>query len=395
MPTTSLTLSAPELQQQQQPDIAMPYQSRRRKLLRGIARGIYVVAEFGFGVISLCVLLAIIAAIPGVNLLALGVMLAAEGNIARTGSFSHGFAWLKPAAHLGRLVLGSLIFLLPLGFLGSFASDAVLIDPDSAATWRLRGFTAIAACLVYLNILLAVARGGKIRDFFRPLGNWRWLRQQLRSGTYLESTAASIQDFIRRFELWKHLQLGFLGACGVLMWTFLPTTLFALADSTRGPAVLVTLLGGGLLVVVLCWLPILQAGFANEGKLQAFRKIGEARRLFRNSPALWTLVLLLGYALSLVLYLFKIVAPPRDAVWLLTLIFIAVIYPARLLAGWVYYWSSHRPRPAWYGWRWVWNLLCFAICGVYVFLLFFTRDIGAYGKLVLYEQPFLLIPSPF
>ncbi len=365
------------------------------KFLWRLCGWVHSFLEVSFGLVALIILLAIIAAIPGVNLLALGVLLAAEGNVARTGNFTHGFGWLKPAARIGRLVLGSLLFLLPLSYLGHIAADAYLIDPDSLATKRLRLAAGVGTLLVTCHLLLAMARGGDFRDFFRPRKNWRWLRAQFQQGAYLETASRHVAAFVSRLELWRHLKLGFFGAVGILMWTLFPTTLYAFADSSEGPGVLITLLGGGLLTVVLGWLPILQAGYARDEEFAIFRRVREARRLFARSPALWTLVFLLGYALSLVLYLFKVVAPPRDAVWLLTVFFIAVVYPARLLAGWVYHWSSHRPKPAWIGWRWLWNLLCLGICGFYVFLLFFTRNIGAHGKLVLFEQPFLLIPSPF
>jgi lipid-A-disaccharide synthase-like uncharacterized protein len=110
---------------------------------------------------------------------------------------------------------------------------------------------------------------------------------------------------------------------------------------------------------------------------------------------LWTLVFLLGYGGSLVLYLFKTIAPPRDALWLMTPFFVLVIYPVRLFAGWVYARASRQERLPRAVWRYGWSGACVVATVFYVVLLFFTRDIGAYGKLVLYQQPFLLVPSPF
>jgi hypothetical protein len=61
----------------------------------------------------------------------------------------------------------------------------------------------------------------------------------------------------------------------------------------------------------------------------------------------------------------------------------------------VYARASRRETLPWRAWRYGWGGACIVVTLFYVVLLFFTRDIGAYGKLVLYQQPFLLVPSPF
>lgn len=369
--------------------------SRGWRFVRQIYRGIGSGIEFLFNVFCLVVCLAALAAIPIVNLIPLGMLLAAEGNTARTGRLLPGLPLRHAAGQIGIHVIGALLFLLPLSYLGSFASDAVLIDPGSNTTRILRTVAAVAAVLTFFHLLLSMARGPRLRHFFSPWRNVRWGIARLKQGSLAIELGEGLRGFLVQLELKRHLKLGAVGAIGVLMWTFLPTFLFAVADSSRGGQVLITIFGGFCLAVVLCWVPILQAHYSAEEKFSAYRAVSHARQLFGRSPCLWTLCLLLGFALSLVLYLFKIAAPPRDAVFLLTPFFIATIYPARLAAGGVYAWSNNRTQKAWWPWRWFWNLACLATCMVYVFLLFFTRNIGAHGKLVLFEQPFLLIPSPF
>ncbi|MCG6154747.1 hypothetical protein [Rubinisphaera margarita] len=368
------------------------------RLVGGIRGGLklarrVLVAVFSF--VSLVVLLAVVAAVPVLNLWALGYLIQAEGNIARTGKFSSAFPLLGRARQLGGTLLGIAVIILPLRYLGGFASDMALVDPTSGSTVFLQILTTVVAiaAFVHLSAALCVGQGGL--RFFRPRRNLRVLYREGRSGEFLEARSAVVGEFVRDLEIRRNVMLGLLGAAGVLMWTLLPTALYASANAPQGPQILVTLLGGVLLALVCSWAPILQAGYAREEKFSAYRRLSEARLLFRRAPLLWTLALLVGYALSLVLYLFKIVAPPQDALWMMTIVFIAAIYPARIFLGWVCYWSTTRTKEPHRLWRWLWSLVSLAVCGFYVFLLFFTRNIGAQGKLVLFEQPLLLIPSPF
>ncbi len=348
-----------------------------------------------FGLASLIFFLALIAAVPVVNILALGYLLDAEGRVARTGKISHGFPLFPQAKRLGGIMLGVMFFLLPLKYLGSFTSDARIIDPDSTSTQVFELVTLFAAMVVFVHLLFALGRGGSLSSFFRPIKNIRWMIGQLRSRNYLVQASASVREFVSSLRVVENFKLGFMGVLGVLMWTFIPTLLFAFADSTEGFPVIVTLIGGFLLMLVATWIPVLQAGYASQGKFSAYRQLKQARLLFRRTPMLWTFALLLGYALSLVLYLFKIVAPPQDGLWMMTIVFITMIYPARIFIAWVYARAKKIESQPNFLWRWLWSLTTVALCGFYIFLLFFARDIGANGKLVLYEQPLLMIPSPF
>ncbi len=374
-------------------DLEIGKKSRTR--LRRIGTGISWLISGIFGVVSLIVVLAILAAIPIVNLLALGYLLQAEGEVARSGKLRHAFPMLNQARIIGGCLLGIFLCLLPLRYLGDFTSDAMLIDPDSGMTRFLRISTTLAAAGIFLHLLGALAAGGKLIRFFRPIKNIRTLIAEFRSQSFFKERSLAVTQFFHSLQLRKTFLLGFWGALGILMWTLIPTGLYAVADAPQGPQILITLVGGVMLALVCSWVPILQAGYACEEQFTLYTQLQRGRQLFRRTPLLWTLSLLIGYAMTIVLYLFKIVAPPQDALWLLTTVFIAIIYPARIFIGWVYSRASRKMNEPWRIWRWFWSLVSFAICGFYVFMLFFTRNIGANGKLVLFEQPLLLIPSPF
>ena len=87
-----------------------------------------------------------------------------------------------------------------------------------------------------------------------------------------------------------------------------------------------------------------------------------------------------------------------------TLIFIASIYPARIVTGWAYHRATMRPAHITRDWRWMLKrvvmpalslALMLPLLGLYVFLLYFTQFIGEHGKAVLFEHHALLLPVPF
>ena len=60
-----------------------------------------------FGIASLTLLLAVIAAIPIVNFLTLGYLLEVEARVARTGKLRDAFLLLDVAPRIGSIVLGT------------------------------------------------------------------------------------------------------------------------------------------------------------------------------------------------------------------------------------------------------------------------------------------------
>ncbi len=348
-----------------------------------------------WGTATLVVVLAILAAIPLLNFVALGYLLDAQGRVARSGRWRAGAPLLEIAPRLGSILLGVWVWLLPVRLLAGAAADAHLIDPGGTADVGWHRALGIVSALVGVHLLFALAYGGSPSSFVRPVRNIRWVCGRLRNGRYWSEAADAVRSFLSRFQIRYHAWLGVRGFVGGLAWLLVPTILFAAAKKPEGGAVLATLLGGGLLMLVISWLPFLEARFAAENRLRAMFEWREVRRLFTRAPLAWWFSLAVLLILSLPLYLLKIALPPQDAMWMATTVFIASIYPSRLLVGWAYHRAVKRERPAWWVWRWLARLALPPLLAAYVFLLFFTRHIDAAGADVLFQHHAFLLPSPF
>lgn len=356
--------------------------------------------QVGFGLVSLGLLLAILAAVPVLNLLALGYLLEAEGRVAKTGQWRYAFPLLPIAPKLGSILLGVYLFLWPVRVFASLAADASLVAPGSftAGGWWL--FSRLWMLATAVHLVCAIARGGSPITFVRPIKNVRWLISQLRAGTYLDTAETAVREFVRALKLQYHFSLGLRGYLGALAWLVLPTGLFAAVFAINGESaepgrIAVTLLGGLALLITLTWVPLLQCHFAAENRFRAMFDLKHIRELWRRAPLFLALGTVLMFALTIPLYLFKIYAPPRDAQWLMTPIFLILIYPVRLLMGWLYSWASTRQHRTWLVWRWLWSLVLIPVLAIYLGLLFLTPAINAHGRQVLFEQPAIMLPSPF
>lgn len=353
------------------------------------------ICQTALGIVSLIVLLAIVAAVPILQFAALGYLLDVEGRIGRSGRLRDAVPLARFAPRLGAVVLGIWLCVLPLRLLTDAVTDALLIDPASSTTSTLETIHRAAVCVVAVHLLLALANGGSLGCFFRPIRNIRRSIASVRRTDFLEDTAQKVRDSWRALRLKHFFWLGLRGYVGCMVWLIIPTALFAFADKTEGGPILVTLFGGFCLMIVLSWLPFLQARFATENRFRALFELSAVRQLFTRAPLAWLVAILAAYALALPLYLLKVALVPRDAMWFVTILFIVSIYPAKVIVGWAYHRAVQKQQQAWFGFRWTGRALLIPVLGAYVFLLFFTQFIGEQGKQVLFEHHALLLPVPF
>lgn len=351
-----------------------------------------------FSLVSLIVLLAVIAAIPIVNFIALGYLLEVEARVARSGKLTAAFPLLNQASRVGVIVAGIWISLMPLRLLSSYAADAQLIDPRSPATIGVTLAVRFVWALTTVYILAALAGGGSAFGFLWPFKNLFWAFREIRAGRYLDTAGRNVREFLQMLQIRGLFWQGLRGFAVALIWLFVPTALYAALRKPEGLPVLIMIMGGFLLTITLMWVPFLQARFAATGVFRAGLQMGEIRSLWRYAPIAWTFATVFLYLLALPLYLFKAFALPQDALWLMTLVFVATIFPTRIMTGWAYG-RAVRRRALGLRTHWTIRLLCslvlWPLMGIFVFILFFTQFLGAEGRLVLFAHHALLLPAPF
>jgi hypothetical protein len=229
---------------------------RRRRSLRVIVRvvlhNIALAAEWMFGVISLILGLAILAALPVAQFLSMGYFLESSARVAQSGKLRDGIIGVRRAARVGGLIAGAWLSTVPLWLVGSYARTADLVDPGGkiAAGWRF--FQLIIVVLTFLHIGLACMRGGRLRHFLIPFGNPFWLRRRLRQGGLYTEARDGLWNFLVSLHLPRYFRFGLIGFIGTLSWLIVPAVLI----SSGGKFPPLGVIGVILLAVIVPFLPL-------------------------------------------------------------------------------------------------------------------------------------------
>ncbi|MGL4462828.1 MAG: hypothetical protein ACRC1K_11815, partial [Planctomycetia bacterium] len=315
---------------------------RRRGLLRRVAGWLYRTAEAMFGLGALWIGLAVLAALPLFQFLAFGYMLEVMGRMAR-GEWRRCFPGLRRAARLGVGLVGAVLVVLPFYLVDDLRIDAELIDPASPQTENLK--TAAFALFVVggAHLTLAVARGGRLLYFLWPFSNLHWAWRTVRQGRVFQEVRERFRDVVagaRGLRLGYYFSLGFRGFLGTLAWLAIPSALLAIG---RGRPI-VGFVAVVLTAIVALFLPFLQARFAAENRWRAMFDRKAAVDRIRRAPLANLLAVLGTLVLAIPLYLLKVEEVPRDAVWMLALVFVATALPLKIVTGWAYRLADRRDR---------------------------------------------------
>ncbi len=332
-----------------------------------------------------------LASVPVAQFLAYGYLLEAGGRVARTGRLRDGLVGVRKASRIGSTVIGVWLFLLPLELVSSLANSAQLVDPGSTVS-RLWKFGLVAlTVLVTLHVIAACARGGRVRHFLLPFGNPFWIARRLRRGGAYSSARDAVWKFVAALRLPYYFRLGLLGFVGTMAWLALPVSLMA-----AGRLFPILALPGALLLgMVVLPLPFLQSRFMAEGRFQAMFDLRGVRARCEKAPWAFAITLALTLIAAVPLYLLKIEMIPRETAWLPGLVFLAFIFPARLLTGWAYARSSRRESPRHWFFRWTGRLAVLPVLAFYVLIVFLSQYTAWRGVWSLYEQHAFLLPVPF
>lgn len=345
------------------------------------------------GIATMVPVLAVVSAVPVLNLLSLGYFLEATGRVARSGRFRDGWIGLPEFATAGRLVVASWLWILPIRLLHSLWIDAELIAPGGGAARRLQFVLVAATLLIGAHLVWAVVRGGKWHHFLwpAPLRFFRWLV----SGERFDLAARAVTAW-KVMKLSHFFRMGALGFAGAAIWLAIPVLILMGASriSQPGLSALVSLAGGLLLGIAALQIPLLQSRFALTGRFREFFHPGEARRMFSKAPVVFWLAVTVSLLFALPLYLLKIELTPDEVAWLPNLVFVLLIFPGRILLGWCLARASAREAPRFWASRWVARLGLIPVAAAYVFVVWITQYLSWHGSLGLLEQHAFLVPAP-
>ncbi len=372
------------------PPVGTAAASRWRRVVRAIGSGL----DWAFGLISLIIGLALLSIVPFLNFLSLGYLIHASGRVAATGKLRNGLVGIRKASILGSFFLGAWLVSLPVRLVSSLWKDAELIAPGSptAQAWRI-GLLVLAS-LTVLHIVWACLRGGRVRHFLwpAPVRFCKWLATPDKFGTIRNA----VVDYVVSLRLPYYFWLGARGFLGALLWLVIPVGLLILAAQFAPDqgGVLLSIIGGFLLMLVVMHLPFLQTHFALENRFRALFAVKAVRQMFRRAPIAFWLSLFITLLFALPLYLLKIELPPREIAWLPSLLFVVFIFPARLLTGWAVSRANRRAEPRHWFFRWTSRLALVPVVFFYVFFVYLTQYLSWNGALSLLEQHAFMVPAP-
>jgi hypothetical protein len=302
----------------------------------------------------------------------------------------NGFIGMFQAARVGGIVLGTWLLLLPIRLVSDLALSAEVVDPGGAVARRWKTGLTILTVLIVLQVVAALARGGKLRHFFWPFSVPCLAVRLWRGGFYAEARDA-VWDFVTGLRLPYYFWRGLRGFVGGLAWLVLPVSLIALGR--KWPAL--GWVGALLLIAVLLWIPFLQIRFAATNRFRAFFELDAVRARFLWAPWAFAFAIFITLLFSLPLYLLKIELIPREAAWIPSVVFLVSIWPAKFLAGWAYGRAERRGQPRHWFFRWTARLVLLPSAAFYVLIVFFSQYTSWYGIWSLYEQHAFLLPVPF
>lgn len=292
-----------------------------------------------------------------------------------------------------------------------------LLAPLFFGMWLLRRAIASKAVRPIIRPLAGAISPRLLRDLTTvpPLADWfppAIFLAEWRRGAMYARARDTVWDFFTSLRLPYYFWLGARGFVGAVAWLFVPALL--MIGMTRLPALVteagvnlaavrfVTAIAGlcgfagtVLMAVVLLYLPFLQTHFACENRLVAMFDLGAVRKMFRRAPIAFWFAFLVTLLFALPLYLLKIEYVATELIGVFNILFVLLIFPARLLTGWAVARAKKREASRHYLVRVFARVAEIPVVGFYVFVLFFTQYISWDGAWSLLEQHPVLLPVPF
>lgn len=374
--------------------IDIPPVLERASVLTRAARTMASGLDWGFGLLSLIIGLAVFSIIPVLNFLSLGYLIHVSGRVAETGKIRAGFVGIRKASILGSFIVGTWLIALPVRFVSGMWKDAELIAPGSPTSkaWYLG--LLIFTVIAILHVAWACLRGGRLRHFLwpAPVKFFKWFKTP---GKF-ETVRNAVVDYVISLRLPYYFWLGARGFFGAFIWLFLPVSTLILAAQLppEKGGILLSLIGGLLLMFAVLYLPFLQTHFAVTLRFKDLFAVRQVRQMFKGAPIAFWIALLITLLFALPLYLLKIELPPREIAWLPSLLFVVFIFPARMLTGWAVSRAMRHEQPRHWFFRWTSRFALVPVVIFYVFFVYITQYLSWNGSLSLLEQHAFMVPAP-
>lgn len=347
----------------------------------------------------LCVLLAVVAAVPVIQLASLGYLLNSAARLAQRQPWSKAFPGATVAGRLGKFACLAAILWLPVWFITDLSYSAQLLLPNSSTAWNWRLLAGLMMLAWLTWISWAAIRGGSVRHFLWP-APVLFFRRILLLRTWLQASDA-LYELVARLHFLRLWWLGARAAGGALLWMAIPVSLMIIGQRADNfpPAVLVGLVGAVSMTVLMLYLPFLQIQMAVDNRFRSMFAVNPIRQRFLYAPWAHAGSLLLLCLVSIPLYLLRIEATPSELVWAPSLVFVLFMLPAKLTLGSAMGYASGRQacpevRPRHWALRWSARGTALAGVLVYVGALYVAQLVAGQGALVMFFQHALLVPAP-
>ena len=120
----------------------------------------------------------------------------------------------------------------------------------------------------------------------------------------------------------------------------------------------------------------------------------EIRARFRRAPLAFWIALVVTLLFAIPLYLLKIELTPKVLAWAPSVLFVILIFPARLLTGWATHRSLRRVDDRHWAVRWLGRLAIVPIALAYGLAVYLNPFLSWNGAYSLLEQHAFLVPAP-
>lgn len=369
-----------------------PESNRQQPARRRWRRIPAVVLGFVWNLTSLVVLLAVVAAIPIVQLASLGYLLQAASNLSSGQAWTKALPGLRLAGRIATFLTWATLLWLPVFLMTDLSYSVQLLRPGTtvAAAWRAGAFLVAFSWVIWTA--WAAMRGGRWWHFLWP-APWRFVTQFFRPSTWSRS-ADNLWALANKTHFVQLWWLGLQAAVGALLWCAVPVSLMIIGLRAHNltAAGLVGFLGALSLTIVMLYLPMLQILLAEKKDFREIVNIREVRRRFRHAPWAFAMSLFLLFVACIPLYLLRIEATPDQLTWLPSLFFVGLIFPAKLFMGAALGYGARRLRPRHWTLRWSARTFLFLATLAYVGSLYIAQFVAWQGVFVMYFQHAVLVP---